>query len=72
MSSNLIWIPCKLKRDSQGVYCHDCDAIIGCLEMNPYWHWSKTKWMHESGSGHKVSYAKLELKQNVTTETPAF
>lgn len=37
-------------RDAHGAYCPTCDTVL----HSPFWHFSKSKALHESGSGHKV------------------
>lgn len=44
---------CKLKRDARAAYCPTCEELFG---WSPYWHFSKSKYMHEHGTGHKVVY----------------
>jgi hypothetical protein len=31
-------------------YCRECGHFLGCQ----YWDLSKTRWMHERGTGHKL------------------
>lgn len=42
--------PVKLVRDAIMAYCVECDTYI---EGNVYWDWTKSRWLHESGTGHK-------------------
>ena len=41
-----------------GAKCRDCDAVFEAGNCQ-YWHWSKSKWMHENGSGHKLDMYRI-------------
>lgn len=53
----------KLVRDAIGAMCEDCDMFWGDLWPQPVpWTWRNSKWMHENGTGHKVSLIGLDPK----------
>lgn len=35
-------------------WCATCGQIGGYPVLDPYWHVSKSLWLHEHGIGHKV------------------
>lgn len=37
--------------EAQYGYCEACERFLG----SPYWDLSKTRWMHERGTGHKLT-----------------
>ena len=41
--------------DAQGAHCETCDATF----VTHFWHWSKSKAMHESGTGHRVTMFRI-------------
>ena len=41
-------------RDAIGAHCATCDQTFDVTTC-PYWHWSKSVWMHKQGTGHKVT-----------------
>lgn len=45
-------IKVKRQKDALGAACQDCPAIFN-ITTCPYWHWSKSLWMHKQ-SGHKL------------------
>lgn len=51
--------PVKRVRDSNACECEEC-GIIG-TEWNPYWDHTKTRHMHERGTGHKVWLVSLSF-----------
>ena len=60
---SLAWEECKLKRDSQGAYCLNCERLF--CDLVP-WHYSKSKFMHESNTGHAVIWVRLtEVSEHV-------
>jgi len=41
----------KRVKDATGAYCLECNYVfIDCT----FWHWRKSQWMHEKGTGHKT------------------
>jgi len=44
--------------DAQGAHCGTCDQVFN-ITTCPYWHWSKSKAMHESGTGHRVTMYRI-------------
>lgn len=48
----------KTQRDAHGAMCQDCDAVFN-ISTEPYWHWSKSVWMHKGGTGHKVDLYRI-------------
>lgn len=44
----------KTQKEAHGAECQDCGTIFN-ISTEPYWHWSKSVWMHRSGTGHKVT-----------------
>lgn len=40
----------RLVRDAQAAWCPTCESVL----FSQYWAASKSKWMHERGTGHKV------------------
>jgi hypothetical protein len=47
----------KRQRDAHGAACEDCAAVFNVTTC-PYWHWSKSVWMHRQ-SGHRVSLYRI-------------
>jgi hypothetical protein len=48
-------------KEAHGAYCATCDQVFNVATC-PYWHWSKSKAMHEYGTGHKVQMFKVVAK----------
>jgi hypothetical protein len=44
----------RTQREAHGAHCATCDTYFN-ISTSPYWHWSKSVWMHRSGTGHKVT-----------------
>jgi Fe2+ or Zn2+ uptake regulation protein len=44
----------KRTSEAHGAYCATCDQTFDVTTC-PFWHWSKSVWMHRSGTGHKVT-----------------
>jgi hypothetical protein len=49
----------KTLKDSNAAACLDCGMTFS-LSENPWWHYSKSKAMHEHGTGHKVVYVRFK------------
>ena len=56
--------PCKRRRDADAVWCHGCGKIIAD-RCDPYWDMSKSRAMHERGTGHRTTYVVLRIVQKV-------
>ena len=54
----LVWEETKLVRDAQGCWCVDCGHLLAD-ETDTAWHWTKSKAMHQRGTGHKVINVRL-------------
>jgi hypothetical protein len=48
-------------KEAHGAYCATCNQVFN-ISTEPYWHWTKSVWMHRSGTGHKVEMYKLVVK----------
>lgn len=48
-------------KEAHGAYCAICNQVFD-ISSCPFWHWSKSVWMHRSGTGHKVDMFKLVVK----------
>jgi hypothetical protein len=44
----------RTQQEAHGAHCATCDTYFN-ISTSPYWHWSKSVWMHRSGTGHKVT-----------------
>ncbi len=47
--------PHRTRKGASHVYCYDCEKLIASI-CDPYWDMSKTKHMHERGTGHHTTY----------------
>ena len=54
----IIATPCKRRKDAGAVWCYSCARVIAWC-CDPYWDMSKTKAMHERGTGHRTTYVTL-------------
>lgn len=57
-----VWVEVKRVRDAQGCWCVECNTLIAD-ETDGYWHWSKSKALHQRGTGHKVINVALSEEQ---------
>lgn len=57
MQTEMTTAKAKTIREAHGAYCDTCDQVFN-VSTCPFWHWSKSKAMHESGTGHKVDMFK--------------
>ena len=64
------WIPCKRLRDAEGCYCPTCDSLLAD-DCSPFWHFSKSKYLHEHGTGHEVLYVRRSNLTLTATDGPA-
>lgn len=39
-------------KDAHGAHCVECGVTFDVTTC-PYWHWSRSAWMHEQGTGHR-------------------
>ena len=44
--------------DAHGAVCETCAAMFNVTTC-PYWHWSKSVYMHRKGTGHKVTLYRI-------------
>lgn len=40
-------------KDADGAICHICKVFF-TIETCQYWHWTKSRALHERGCGHKM------------------
>lgn len=45
-------------KEAHGAICTECSMVFN-ITTCPYWHWTKSVWMHRTGCGHKVSYYRI-------------
>lgn len=50
----------KRQREAHGGFCETCQTAYNVTSC-PYWHWSKSVWMHQQGTGHKVILYQLAV-----------
>ncbi len=59
----LVWVKVKRVSDAQGCWCVECDQLIAD-ETQTVWHWTKSKALHEKGTGHKVINVALSAEDD--------
>jgi hypothetical protein len=56
------YVPVKLVRDAFGAKCNECSSDFNknteCL-----WGWRKSQYLHEHGTGHKLTLYTLEFSK---------
>lgn len=48
----------KTQGQAHGAHCATCEQVFDITSC-PFWHWSKSMWMHRQGTGHKVTMFRL-------------
>ena len=49
----------KNAKDAHGGFCEVCEQFFD-VSTNPYWHWTKSVWMHRQGTGHAVALYRFQ------------
>jgi hypothetical protein len=55
------FVKVKRVREACGAYCTHCGEVFD--ELQPFWHWRKSQYMHERGTGHKMVMFKIEYRE---------